>query len=138
MIASYIALTAVGVFVVRFAWRSRRNASSQAGGQTRAGKAVAGAYAFLAGALFANAIPHFLHGITGQYFPAPFFRNLGRGIPTDAANVIWGLFCAGAGYWLVSNYHARIAKRTFLILLGCGFALISLFLSVVFAHWIAR
>ncbi len=134
MIASYIALAGVTVFLVRFVRRQRNTAAAADKKQPEPGRTWAGVYSLLAGALLANAIPHFVHGVSGEYFPAPFFHNLGRGAATDAINVVWGAFCGGAGYWLAREHRARLHATTFHVLLGCGFLAMSLFLSVVFSR----
>ncbi len=45
-------------------------------------------FCFLAGALLANAVPHFVHGISGDRFPTPFANPPGKG----TLNVAWSLF----------------------------------------------
>jgi hypothetical protein len=91
-------------------------------------------YSFLAGVLFANSIPRFIHGISGDYFPAPFFHNLGRGAPTDIVNVLWGLFNFAVGYNLVSKFQNTLSQKLFRILVFSGFVCMSIFLSVVFSQ----
>lgn len=53
---------------------------------------------FLAGALLANGVPHFVAGISGGKFPTPFARFYGRKESPALVNVIWGWlnFAAGA------------------------------------------
>jgi hypothetical protein len=38
-------------------------------------------FSFVSGVLFANAVPHFVHGISGEAFPAPFGQYSGKGFP---------------------------------------------------------
>jgi hypothetical protein len=47
-------------------------------------------FCFVSGVLFANAVPHFVHGISGEDFPAPLGQYLGQGFLHNLANVIWG------------------------------------------------
>ncbi len=60
---------------------------------------------FLAGALLANGVPHFVQGITGQEFQTPF------GTPSSAIiNVIWGFVNFAIGYSIITalgglNFH---------------------------------
>src|ERR1700761_7497594 len=53
---------------------------------------------FLAGALLANAVPHFVQGISGNPFPSPFADPPGKGDSSPVVNVLWGSgnFVAGA------------------------------------------
>jgi hypothetical protein len=53
---------------------------------------------FLAGALLANGVPHFVQGICGYKFQTPFATPLGKGQSSALVNVIWGWsnFAAGA------------------------------------------
>jgi hypothetical protein len=97
-------------------------------------KLRSGIYSFLAGVLLANSIPHFIHGISGEYFPAPLFHTLGRGVASDVANVIWGLFCFGMGYRLLVTYRQQLSSALFRILVCSGFAAMSIFLSIVFSR----
>jgi hypothetical protein len=47
---------------------------------------------FVAGALFANGIPHFVSGVCGRPFRTPFVRLGGAGATTSSAttNIVWG------------------------------------------------
>jgi hypothetical protein len=45
---------------------------------------------FLAGALFANSIPHFVQGVCGNKFQSPFASPPGRGETSAIVNVVWG------------------------------------------------
>ena len=133
MIPSYIALAAVVLFLARFAIKQFTN-KNQEGTQESFTAWQSYIYSFLAGVLFANSIPHFIHGISGDYFPAPFFHNLGRGAPTDIVNVLWGLFNFAIGYNLVSKFQNALSQKLFRILVFSGFAGMSIFLSVVFSQ----
>ena len=53
---------------------------------------------FISGVLLTNAIPHFVHGISGENFPAPFGPYLVSGFPQHLANVIWGFLNIVFGY----------------------------------------
>jgi hypothetical protein len=56
---------------------------------------------FFAGAILANAVPHFVHGISGNRFPSPFSKPSGIGLSSAPVNVIWGLFNIAVGYALL-------------------------------------
>ena len=44
-----------------------------------------------AGLLLANAVPHFVHGISGDRFPTPFAKPPGKGLSSPTVNVLWSL-----------------------------------------------
>ena len=45
---------------------------------------------FIAGAVLANGVPHFVQGICGNKFQTPFARPRGVGESSALVNVIWG------------------------------------------------
>lgn len=47
---------------------------------------------FFAGAFLANAMPHFIQGISGNKFPTPFAIPPGRGLSSSVTNVLWAFF----------------------------------------------
>lgn len=47
---------------------------------------------FFAGMFLANAVPHFVHGISGDRFPNPFARPPGKGLSSPTVNVAWAPF----------------------------------------------
>jgi hypothetical protein len=55
---------------------------------------------FFAGIFLANAVPHFVQGISGNKFPSPFAKPSGRGLSSPIVNVIWALFNTLTGYLL--------------------------------------
>jgi len=89
---------------------------------------------FFAGALLANAIPHFVHGVSGENFPAPFGYLLGPGIATAIANVIWGIVNFTIAYYLYSSLDEHRSEKLVLILILIGFAVTSIVLSIVFSR----
>ena len=46
---------------------------------------------FVMGLLFANAVPHFVQGISGHRFQTPFASPPGIGESSALVNVLWGL-----------------------------------------------
>ena len=46
----------------------------------------------LSGAALANAVPHIVHGISGNRFQTPFATPPGVGESSAIANVVWGFF----------------------------------------------
>ena len=55
---------------------------------------------FFAGMFLANAVPHFVNGVSGNPFPTPFAHPPGRGLSSPTVNVIWGLFNLVVGFFL--------------------------------------
>jgi hypothetical protein len=87
---------------------------------------------FFAGLVLANAVPHFVHGISGDRFPTPFAHPPGKGLSSPTVNVLWALFNLAVGAVLFRA--GRIAgSRAALGVFFAGVAAISLFSSVHFA-----
>lgn len=61
---------------------------------------------FWGGAFLANAVPHFVSGITGHPFQSPFASPPGVGLSSATVNVLWGSFNFAVAYWLL----ARVGK----------------------------
>ena len=57
--------------------------------------------AFFAGLFLANAVPHFVHGISGDPFPTPFAKPPGKGLSSPTVNVLWALLNLILGYILL-------------------------------------
>ncbi len=68
---------------------------------------------FLAGALLANGVPHFVQGISGNKFPTPL--ALWQGVKESSAlvNVVWGWINFAIGAWLLHRFSpVRIPPAT--------------------------
>ncbi len=86
---------------------------------------------FFGGAFLANAIPHFVSGITGHPFQSPFAAPPGEGLSSSMVNVLWGAFNIIVGYLLVCRVGAFDLRRTRHVLVaGIG----ALLMSVMLAH----
>jgi hypothetical protein len=55
------------------------------------------------GALLANAVPHFVSGMTGRPFQSPFARPPGKGLSSSTVNVIWGFANFVIAYLLIAR-----------------------------------
>jgi hypothetical protein len=55
---------------------------------------------FFGGMFLANAVPHFVNGVSGRAFPSPFASPPGRGESSSTVNVLWGAFNLGIAYLL--------------------------------------
>jgi hypothetical protein len=87
---------------------------------------------FLAGAFFANAVPHFVHGISGNRFPSPFAHPAGRGLSSPTVNVLWALVNLALGYWLLRFGPISSQRLDAVLIFFAGVAAISIPLSVHF------
>lgn len=90
--------------------------------------------AFFAGAVLANVVPHFVHGISGNRFPTPFSHPPGKGLSSPTVNVAWSLFNLAVGFLLTRASHITGELNAPLILFFLGIAAISLMASYNFAH----
>lgn len=55
---------------------------------------------FFSGAVFANVVPHFVNGISGNKFPSPFAKPPGKGLSSPLTNVLWAGFNLVLGFVL--------------------------------------
>ena len=58
----------------------------------------------LSGALLANGVPHFVHGVSGAPFQSPFAKPPGVGESSAVVNVIWGFVNFVAGVLLLHYF----------------------------------
>lgn len=89
---------------------------------------------FFAGAFFANVVPHFVSGISGNKFPTPFAKPPGKGLSSATVNVAWALFNLIIGFLLFRTGHVSVDNMTSLVVFFLGIAVLSLWLSVRFQH----
>lgn len=90
---------------------------------------------FFAGAFLANAIPHFVNGVSGNAFQSPFASPPGIGLSSSTVNVYWGLFNLAVGYILVCRVGTFDLRKTrHVLILGVGI----LVMSVMLAHAFGR
>ncbi len=88
--------------------------------------------AFFAGAFLANAVPHFIHGISGDAFPSPFAQPPGKGLSSPTINVLWACFNLLIGYFLVNSSKISWKNKAGMLSLFFGILLMSLMLSYAF------
>ncbi len=65
----------------------------------------------LAGGLFANGVPHFVWGISGEPFQTPFASPPAVGLSSPLVNVLWGMFNFGIGYMLIAWMAPRVKSH---------------------------
>jgi hypothetical protein len=87
---------------------------------------------FFSGVFFANAVPHFVHGISGNKFPTPFAKPPGKGLSSSAVNVLWALFNLLVAYVLLRAGHVNTGNLLSLALVFIGITAISILLSIHF------
>jgi hypothetical protein len=76
---------------------------------------------FFGGAFLANAVPHFVNGISGHPFQSPFASPPGVGLSSSTVNVLWGFFNLAVGYVLVCRVGKFELRQTrHVLLLGLG------------------
>ena len=91
---------------------------------------------FFAGAFLANAIPHFVNGISGSAFQSPFASPPGQGLSSSTVNVLWGFCNLVVGYVLVcrvGNFNLRKTSHAFA--LGAGILAIALLSARAFGRF---
>jgi len=87
---------------------------------------------FFAGAFLANAVPHFVHGISGDRFPTPFARPPGKGLSSPTVNVVWALLNLAAGYLLFRTGKVSSGNDFALAVFFAGIAVLSVSMSLGF------
>jgi hypothetical protein len=88
---------------------------------------------FFAGMFLANAVPHFVNGISGDSFPTPFAKPPGKGLSSPIVNVAWALLNIVIGWELFRVGKVSSGDELALILFFVGAAGISLMLAVNFS-----
>lgn len=89
---------------------------------------------FFAGAFWANAVPHFVHGISGNKFPTPFAKPPGKGLSSALTNMLWALFNIVIAYLLSSGKHIDREHPLMLILFFLGIAAVGIMGSINFRN----
>ncbi|MDN5290995.1 MAG: hypothetical protein PWQ06_1234 [Anaerophaga sp.] len=89
--------------------------------------------AFFAGMFLANAVPHFVNGISGNPFPTPFADPPGQGLSAPIVNIIWGLFNITVGYLLFRYGKISHRNKLPLVIFFLGIITISIMLSIAFS-----
>jgi hypothetical protein len=88
--------------------------------------------AFFAGVFLANAVPHFIHGISGDPFPTPFSTPPGKGPSTPTVNVLWACLNLFIGYILLMVSKVSPKNKLSMVILFLGFIAMSIEASIVF------
>lgn len=90
---------------------------------------------FAAGLFLANAVPHFVHGISGAPFQTPFASPPGVGESPPLVNVLWGMANLVIGYVLlvgVGGFAGGVSVDALVV--GLGMLTIAVYLARHFGH----
>jgi len=91
---------------------------------------------FFGGAFLANAVPHFVNGISGHPFQSPFASPPGQGLSSSMVNVLWGALNAVIGYLLVcrvGSFELRSSRHV--LVTGAGALLMAMMLARAFGRF---
>jgi len=136
-LATYLVAIVICVLIVRGIFSIIPKLRSKNWNSLSSSKTAWAAYlaCFVSGVLFTNAIPHFVHGVSGEDFPAPFGQFLGRGLPEHLSNVIWGFINLVLGYNLFVIGRVSSSDKWGKFFFFAGILAMGIFLSVVFSHF---
>ena len=91
---------------------------------------------FFGGAFLANAVPHFVNGVSGHPFQSPFASPPGEGLSSSTVNVLWGFFNLAVGYVLVCRVGSFELRRTrHVLVFGLGVLAMAVMLSRAFGKF---
>jgi hypothetical protein len=90
--------------------------------------------AFFGGAFLANAVPHFVQGVSGNKFPTPFAKPPGKGLSSSLVNTLWGGFNIVVGYFLTRAAQPSRVNWPSLLLFFIGAAALSIMAATNFQH----
>lgn len=89
--------------------------------------------ALIAGAFLANAVPHFVQGVSGNKFPTVFSKPRGIGLSSPTMNVLWAFFNILVGYGLCRLCRVSFENNLSMLAFFSGVAFTSTGLSIRFA-----
>ncbi len=89
---------------------------------------------FLAGAFFANSVPHYVNGISGNRFPTVFSKPRGIGLSGPVTNVLWAMVNMNIGYSLAKHGHLASGHSALVWTMFAGVALTGVLLGRRFQH----
>ncbi len=89
---------------------------------------------FFAGLFLTNAVPHFVHGISGDRFPTPFAKPPGKGLSSAMVNVVWALLNIAIGYILFRAGRVSGGDNATIITFFLGVVMISTMCGAHFAN----
>jgi hypothetical protein len=92
-------------------------------------------FEFISGLLLTNGIPHFVQGVSGQWFQSPFAVPAGVGESSPLSNALWGFANLAAGFALLGFFRPQGSGAAFgWILVGLGVLVSAVSLSTHFGR----
>lgn len=88
---------------------------------------------FWAGVFLANAVPHFVHGISGKEFTTPFAEHPGVSLSSPLVNILWGGFNLLIGYLLLQGGKLKTDHLPSMVSFFAGIMALGILLSVQLA-----
>jgi len=82
---------------------------------------------FFLGVFLVNSIPHFFHGMSGDYYSTPFASPPFKGLSSPFLNIIWGLINLLLCLFLYIASKISITNKWTIIIFGIGFITMSSF-----------
>lgn len=89
---------------------------------------------FFMGMFLVNSLPHFIHGISGDFFPTPFANPPGKGLSSPQLNILWAFINMIICYLLFRASKISITNIWTIILFVLGFVVMSIRLSYALAN----
>jgi hypothetical protein len=91
---------------------------------------------FFGGAFLANAVPHYVNGLSGYPFQSPFAHPPGEGLSSALVNVLWGFANLVIGYLLITRVGRFDLRRwRHVIVAGTGVLVMSVMLARAFGRF---
>ena len=91
---------------------------------------------FFGGVFLANAVPHFVSGITGHPFQSPFASPPGEGLSSATVNVLWGSFNLAIAYLLLCRVGKfELCQTRHVLVAGLGVLLMAMMLAHHFGRF---
>ncbi len=91
---------------------------------------------FFGGAFLANAVPHYVNGVSGHPFQSPFAHPPGEGLSSALVNVLWGFTNFVVAYLLLARVGTFDLRRwRHVIVTGAGALLMSVMLARAFGRF---
>ena len=81
----------------------------------------------------ANAVPHFVMGVSGMKLPTPFADPPGKGLSSPTVNVYWGMFNLVVGYLLFRAGKVSPSNRWSMVVFFIAVFIMAVMLSWTFA-----
>jgi hypothetical protein len=92
-------------------------------------------FEFISGLLLTNGIPHFVQGVSGQWFQSPFGYPRGIGESSPLSNAVWGYGNLALGFVLLWFFNPQGSGATVgWILVGLGVLVAAVSLATHFGR----